>query len=62
MTPEMISRARENARKVNATNVDFRSGEAVRRQAATVGSNSDRTPSSWSETLRPHARMVPCAS
>ena len=27
MTPEMIARARENARKVNATNVDFRLGE-----------------------------------
>ncbi len=27
MTPEMITRARENARKVNATNVDFRLGE-----------------------------------
>jgi SAM-dependent methyltransferase len=27
MTPEMITRARENARKVKATNVDFRLGE-----------------------------------
>lgn len=27
MTPEMVSKARENARKVNATNVDFRLGE-----------------------------------
>jgi arsenite methyltransferase len=27
MTPEMISRARDNARKVNATNVEFRLGE-----------------------------------
>jgi len=27
MTPEMITRARENARKINATNVDFRLGE-----------------------------------
>ncbi len=27
MTPEMISRARENARKVEATNVEFRLGE-----------------------------------
>ncbi|HEY6039202.1 MAG TPA: arsenite methyltransferase [Kofleriaceae bacterium] len=27
MTPEMITRARENARKINAKNVDFRLGE-----------------------------------
>jgi arsenite methyltransferase len=27
MTPDMVSRARENARKVNATNVEFRLGE-----------------------------------
>jgi arsenite methyltransferase len=27
MTPDMVSRARANARKVNATNVDFRLGE-----------------------------------
>ncbi len=27
MTPEMITRARENARKIKATNVDFRLGE-----------------------------------